>query len=186
MKARIAALSLLLMVWCAQGSSQRVALSITIGTHVLTLGMPESTVLEQLGTDLELRHLGAGKVSSWMVERKVGSVYKIVGNVVFDSHGLTSAIRYWETDESSGKSLFYAVNEATQSLKHDGLTNCNLSTSSTSRTEDSPSGSGSGSTDTKEVVLDCGAKRIKITLNLSDVPGFVPTQISVTEWLKGK
>lgn len=150
--------------------------------------MPESSVLEQLGADLELRHMGTGAVSSWLVERKVESIYKLVGQVVFDrnSHRLTSAMRHWDTDASSGKSLFYAIEQATQSLEHDGLTNCHLSNSAESRTEDAPTGNGNGSVNEKTVVINCGIKRINVTMYLSDVPGFAPTDIQVSEWLGGK
>jgi hypothetical protein len=52
--------------------------------------------------------------------------------------------------------------------------------------EDSPSGKGSGNVSTNEIVMDCGIKQIHITLNLSDVPGVVPTSVNVRERLKDK
>jgi hypothetical protein len=68
MKARLFVLSLFFAVCCVAGHAQPVKPSISIGTHVLTLGMPEPTVLEQLGTDLILR-----KFPGWR-EGKFGQV----------------------------------------------------------------------------------------------------------------
>ena len=133
-----ALLLLLLAVCCTTGHAQTATPSITIGTHMLTLGMLESTVLESLGSNLELRHLGTGKVSSWLVEKKVGEVYKVVGNIAFDGHVLTTAVRYWEIDDSSSKSMFYALNEAMHNAERDGLTSCTIATYGGSQMIDSP------------------------------------------------
>jgi hypothetical protein len=148
--------------------------------------MQESTVLEQLGTDLELQHLPGSASSSWLVSKKVGSIYKTMGNVTFDGHKLTTAIRYWEIEKSSSNSLFYAINDATKSLEHNGLTTCHLFTYGASQIIDAPSGGGSGSLDTKEILIDCGVKQIKITLHLSDVLGLDPSSIEVAEWLQSR
>lgn len=51
MKAHFSFLLLFLALCCAVGFAQPATQSITIGTHVLALGMSESTVLEQLGTE---------------------------------------------------------------------------------------------------------------------------------------
>jgi hypothetical protein len=186
MKARVVILPLFLAVLCVSGRSQTATPSIAIGTHVLTLGMPESSVLESLGSDFELRHLGTGKVSSWLVEKKIGGIYKVAGNVVFDGHVLTTAIRYWEIDDSSSKSMFYALNEAMHSAERDGLTSCTIATYGGSQMIDSPAGAGSGSLNTREILLDCGLKQIKVTLTLSDAVGVTPSQIEITEWLQRK
>lgn len=62
MKPRNALLCLFCLIVCLMaGSGQPPKPSINIGGHVLTLGMPESTVLEQLGTDLILRKFLAGE-----------------------------------------------------------------------------------------------------------------------------
>lgn len=117
MKNRLSVLLLLLAVCLSAGFAQPVTPSITIGTHVLTLGMPEATVLDQLGNDLTLKHLSPGMqpnpplpdsspVSSWLVEKKAGSRFVVVGGVSFKAHQLASASRSWEIDEASSKSLF--------------------------------------------------------------------------------
>ena len=134
MRAHAAILLLVLAMSCATGSTQTVTPSITIGTHVLTLGMAESSVLDQLGSDLELRHLGTGKFSSWMVEHKTGGVYELVGNVVFSERVLSAAIRYWNVEGSSSKSLFYALNDAVNRAESDGYTTCTISTHGDSKT----------------------------------------------------
>lgn len=54
MKAHIAVLVTLLAVCYVPASAQTVTPSISIGTHVLTLGMEETTVLEECGDDLKL------------------------------------------------------------------------------------------------------------------------------------
>lgn len=120
-----------------EGGSQTSTPSVAIGSHVLTLGMPESTVLEQLGTDFILRKLPAGvkpigaatsPESAWAIQRKTESGFVEVGTVTFDSHRLTTVIRNWNIQESSSKSFFYAVNEAMKSLEADGLTACRIAT----------------------------------------------------------
>ena len=195
MKSRIAILPLFLAVYCVAGRTQSVTPSITIGTHVLTLGMPESTVLDELGTDFIMRKFPSGvkpasamnpPVSAWGAQRKTESGFVMVGSVTFDDHKLTTAIRYWDIQKSSSKSLFYAMNEAMQSLEHDGLTACQIAAYGANRTIDSPNSTGSGSLDTKEILFDCGVKQVKISLNVSDTPGMSPEDIQVTEWLQRK
>ncbi len=186
MKARIA---VLLLVVCCAADAQTVTPSITIGTHVLTLGMPETTVLEQLGTDLELypiQHPGNGVTSGWIVSKKTGALKgELMGSVYFDaSHHLWDAMRSWDVEDTSSKTLFYAINEATKSVESDGLTACHISTHDKSQTWTGPFGT--GSIDSKEIMIDCGIKKITIDLTLSDVPRMVPTSISVEEELRGK
>jgi hypothetical protein len=183
-KACIRALFILLAACSSSANALAVTPSVAIGTHVLTLGMPESLVLEQLGTDLHLQRLPGSSSSSWLVSKKVGSTYKAIGSVTFDSQRLTTAIRYWVIEDSSSKSLFYAINEATKSLEHDGLTTCQVSTYGANETTDAPSGGGSGSLDTREIFIDCGVKQVKITLSLSDASGMAPSSIEVAEWLQ--
>jgi hypothetical protein len=117
---------------------------------------------------------------------KIGSTYKTAGIVEFDDHKLITAIRYWDIEESSGKSLFYAMNAATQSLQSDGMTACQANTNGYTKTIDAPSSGDSGSLDIKKIVIDCGVKQIRISLYLSDTPGTAPTSLEVTEWLQGK
>ncbi len=183
-----------LLVWCLTvGLAQTVTPSITIGIHVLKLGMPESTVLEQLGTDLILRKFPAGvkpssakypPQSAWMIQTKTQSGFTVIGSVTFDDHRLTTAIRNWEIQESSSKSLFYAVNSALKELEADGLTACRVATYGASQMIDSPSEGGTGTLDTKEILIHCGMKQVKISLNLSDAPGMSPSSIQVSEWLQ--
>jgi len=161
--------------------------SVTIGTHVLTLGMNEAAVLGELRGDFTLQSISGSvaQSSSWTVSQKMGpDDFRMVGNVAFTQHKLVDAIRYWHPDEASSKSLFYAMNEAIQSLEREGLTRCQVSTSTAGRVEGSPSGDGAGSVNTKQIVIDCGVKQVTVMLNLSDVPGFTPTDVVVLEWLR--
>jgi hypothetical protein len=98
MNPRIASLPLLGLVCLSVGFGQPAKPSINIGEHVLTLGMAESTVLDQLGTDLILKKLPAGvkpkgaenpPASAWIVQRKTESGFVEVGSVTFDDHRLT-------------------------------------------------------------------------------------------------
>ena len=161
----------------------------------MTLGMPESMVLEQLGTDFILRKFPSGVKpesranppdSAWSIQRKTDSGFVMVGSVTFDDHKLTTAIRNWDVQAYASKSLFYAVSEALKSLERDGLTACRIATYGTSRMIDSPTGTGSGSLNTQEILIDCEIKQVKITLNVSDAPGMTPTNIQVSEWLQSK
>lgn len=185
MNARIAVLSFFLALSCAAGFAQSVPPSITIGTHVLTLGMPESTVLKELQGDFELRPDSGSTAqnSSWVISKRVGALFKLAGSLAFTSHKLTSASRNWDVDGSSSKSLFYAIVEATKSLERDGLTDCQISTNGASQMEQAPSGEGSGTMSKQEVLIDCGVKKIRIYLFLTDTPGVVPSNIGVLESL---
>lgn len=189
MKVCIAVLLLFLTVWCVPGRAQTATPSITIGAHVFKLGMKESSVLKQFGTDLEfdpIQHPVQGMASGWYVSRKTGPIPgELTGYVYFDaSHHLAAAGRRWEIQDASSKSLFYAISEATKNLERDGLTACQISTHDASQILNSPSSA--GSVDMKEILIDCGIKQIRIDLSLSDVPGMVPSEIEVSEWLKGK
>ncbi|HUV69972.1 MAG TPA: hypothetical protein VMW15_09950 [Terracidiphilus sp.] len=189
MKASIAVLPLFLAMCSAGGFAQAVKPSITIGTHVLTLGMPESTVLEQVGNDLTLRHLPPGSKqgdetnppdSIWLVEEKTGNRFVLLGEVSFTAHKLSSVSRNWEIEISSAKSLFYAIDAASKSLEQEGFTNCQLSTVDRDYTVEN------GSISTRDVELDCGMKGTSISLSSSDAPDTVPTSASVMEWLHSK
>ena len=187
-------LSLLLPVCAAAAFAQDpVPPSVTLGTHVLTLGMRESKVLQQLGTDLEVTRLpaAAGPVapdtppeSTWTVEKKIESGSVPVGTLRFDNHKLTSAVRYWDIKDSSGKSLYYAVSEAIASLVKEGHTKCRISNYSKAQMADDSSGNGSGTRNSSGVLIDCGPKSVAISLTLSDVSGAVPTQVAVIEQLR--
>lgn len=187
MKARIAAIPLLLAVACFLGHAQALAPSISIGTHVLTLGMPESTVLQQLGTDFTLRSFPQGVKASYSketpestfgVQKKTESGFVQLGVVSFDANKLVSAHRNWEIEITSSKSFFYAVDLASKSLEREGLTACQLSTIDNGYTREN------GSVAFKEIDLDCGMKGESISLSLSDAPDMVPASLSVIEWLR--
>jgi hypothetical protein len=181
MKYLIAVLTLTLALCCVEGSAQTVAPSITIGVHVLKLGMDENTVLAELKEGFQLQQISN---SDWMISKKVGEYYHMAGEVSFTGHKLTTAIRDWDNGESSSKSLFYALNQATHDLELEGLTECQISTSTQSHLEDSPDGSGSGSIHKQEIMIDCGVKQVVITMFLSDVPDVNPTNIHVQERLR--
>jgi hypothetical protein len=187
-------LLVLLAVCCTAGFAQTVKPSITIGTHVLTLGMSEMTVLEQVGSDLTLRKWPPSKfegaketpASTWAAQRDTKSGVVIVGTMDFDgNHVLIGATRRWEIEESSSRSLFDALNDAMSSVEKDGLTTCVVATNGRSRTLGSlTTGGHSGTLNTREILMNCGVKQIRLTLNLSDVSGMVPIQIDVFEWLR--
>jgi hypothetical protein len=157
MNARVAVLSLFLALRGAAGFTQTATPSITIGTHVLTLGMPESIVLEQLGNDHYLEHLENS--TDWAVFEGVGASDVQVGAVGFKNHLLSGAARIWTTGEmigapsteSAGKSLFDAIADAIKDLNHGKLESCQLSTAKNAVFT--------------EVVIDCGRKRVSITQN---------------------
>lgn len=152
------------LVVCVACRAQTASPSVTVGTHVLTLGMPESTVLEQLGQDLRLQYLQP----RWYVSKRVGSAYEIVGHVTFDNHQLNTVTRYWEVNESSSKSFFYAITDAIKSIEHDGMTTCQISSSSETIPMDLPSGRVSNVNE--QVLLSCGVKKVTLLLHLSGTP----------------
>jgi len=184
MKIFITLLSLWFATCSFAGHAQTVTPSITIGTHVLTLGMPESVVLEQLGSDLTISDSKTDP-TSWVVTKKVGSIFSLQGTVSFTAHRLSDATREWsiDIDGPSSKSFFYAIDAASKSLEREGFTNCQLHTSDYDYMADV--GRGSGSLDSKSVILNCGMKRIAIALVLSDAPD-IASDITVTESLSSR
>jgi hypothetical protein len=177
MKTRIFVLFLSLVACSATGFAQAVTPSITIGTHKLTLGMPEDIVLKQLGADL---HLLQNQSGYWSVLRQKGQVIEAaLGSVAFTDHRLSLATRTWEIDESSIKSLFYAIDAASKELEREGLTNCHISTTVKAFQ------AGETSTTSQEVEIDCGIKRVQISLDLADIHGTAPSaNVGVTEILQ--
>jgi hypothetical protein len=173
------------------GSAQSAAPSLTLGSHVLKIGMAESEVLEELGSDLILR--AASKVvgpgpelsastpaeSTWVVEKNLAGMLVVLGQVSFADHQLLSASRNLEVKSTSARSLFYALDLASRNLEEEGFTDCRLTTVRGNYTVDK------GSVSAKQINLNCGIKGITIYLTTSDAPTFVSTAISVREWLHG-
>lgn len=181
MNTRIAVLPLFLAVCCAAGRAQTVTPSITFGTHVLKLGMQETVVLEQLGSDFNLRAIRGSAGTTWTVSEHPGSEFKYMGSLFFDSsHHLAFAMRYWEIDDTSSSSFFYALESASKSLEGNGLTNCRVST-----TEKDSSVVGGGNIHVKEILFDCGPEQVSIDQNLSKSADII-SGIGVTERLRGK
>lgn len=179
MKACVVLLLLLFSFFPISGYAQAHTPSIRIGTHALTLGMPESEVLAELRPGFHLQPSGT---ASWMISEKAGDLYELVGRVAFDRRRLTSVFRYLNIGEPAGKSLFYAIVEATQGLERDGLTSCQVSTTSKSSLDNVPSGA-PGNVTFRDVLMNCGAKQVDISLSLSDAPGMVPSYFEVVESL---
>lgn len=164
MKACMVALPLLFAACCAVGRAQAVKPSITIGSHVLTLGTPESSVLEQLGADLHIYPLGKSPNLLWVVQRDNGPEHEVVGEVAFEADHLSFPARIWQVEDNSSKALFYAIDNVEQDLERGGLTRCGLSAKDTDQIVQG------GSVSTKLVTLNCGVKRIEITLVVWNAP----------------
>jgi hypothetical protein len=153
--------------------------------------MPESEVLEQLDADLILRTapkaIGPGPElatttspeSTWLVEKNLGGVITVLGQVSFANHQLSSVSRNLEVKSTSARSLFYAIDLASRNLEEEGFTNCQLTTVHGNYTVDN------GSVSAKQINLNCGMKGITIYLTTSDAPNYVSTAMSVREWMHG-
>ncbi|MFZ0273960.1 MAG: hypothetical protein WB524_11815 [Acidobacteriaceae bacterium] len=175
MKARIAVMLLSLAVCSVPGRTQTPAPSITIGTHVLTLGMQESNLLEQLGSDLTLTR---GIPGVWTISKSAVDVKAPIGSVSFDkTHHLSGATRYWILDHGSSRSVFYALNAATEDLEYGGLVDCHLSTGNKDYSTDG------ANMHFKEIRFDCGAKMITLDFITSDTQVTRP-EVQVTEFLR--
>jgi hypothetical protein len=181
---------LIVSVCSVAGFAQSAAASLTIGPHVLTIGMPESEVLELLGTDLILRvpnGLGPGPElmastrpeSIWTVEKDLGGMISVLGQIGFADHQLVSVSRNLEVKTTSARSLFNALDLASKNLEDEGFTNCRLTTGDSSRMVDR------GSVSAKQINLNCGKKGITIYLTTSDAPNYLSTAMSVKEWMRG-
>ncbi len=173
------------------GSAQSASPSLTIGSHVLKIGMAESEVLEQLGSDLILRtaskvvgpgpelETAAAPDSTWTVEKNLAGMFVVLGQISFANHKLLSVSRNLEVKSTSSRTLFYALDLASRNLEEEGFTNCQLTTVRGSYPVDK------GSVSAKQINLNCGMKGITIYLTTSDAPNFVSTAISVREWMHG-
>jgi hypothetical protein len=191
MRARVSLLSLSLLVGAFVSVTvfaQTPTPSITLGTHVLTLGMQESFVLEQVGADFRLESLSGTSTgeADWMITKKMGSLYSMIGELNFKNHKLMTVERNWDIDEASSKSLFYAISEATDDLARDGLTNCHLSSAGASQMITGPDGTSTGSLNTRKVLIDCGVKRMELYFALTDSPGMAPSSMQVQEILQSR
>jgi hypothetical protein len=170
--------SMIVSINCASGVAQSVVPSITIGTHVLTVGMSESVVMSDLRADYNLSKM-SGSLDSWMVEKKVPDGYSVVGMVGFEDHKLHGAYRNLEVEPTSAKSLFYAFANATKNLERQGFVDCKLK----SAEQDVPMEDGAVAT--RSVSLACGPKTIVMELVVSDAPS-VTSSIYVNEWIGHK
>jgi hypothetical protein len=178
MTIRLFLVSLIVSINCAPGVAQSEVASITIGTHVLTVGLSESVVMSALRADYRLTQM-SGSASSWVVEKKAGENYTIVGMVGFSDHRLSGAYRNLEVEQTSAKSLFYAFANATKSLERQGFVDCKLKSSE----QDIPTEGGAIAA--RSVSLACGPKWIEMHLVVSDAPD-VASSIYVSEWIGHK
>jgi hypothetical protein len=181
----------LLTLCTLAGLAQSASPSLSFGSHALTIGMAESEVLEQLGSDLILKTVPKGvgpgpelatatpPDSTWAVEKNLAGMFVVLGQVSFANHQLISVSRNLEVKSTSAKSLFYALDLAAKHLEEEGFPNCRLSTAHGSYPVDK------GSVSAKQINLNCGMKGITIYLTTSDAPDFVSTAMSVREWMHG-
>ena len=185
-------LAILIVTMCGvAGFAQSKPPSLNIGPHALRIGLSESEVLDQLGTDLILRKVqkenGPGSEltiitppeSTYAVEKDLAGVIVLLGEVGFTNHQLVSVSRNWDVKTSSARSLFYALNLASKNLEEEGFTNCKIATGDRSYTVDK------GSVSAQQIDLNCGTKGITLSLAISDAPSFVSTSMHVREWMRG-
>jgi hypothetical protein len=182
---------LVLAVCSVAGFTQSASPSLSLGSHVLTIGMAESEVLEQLGGDLIIKTVPKGvepgpelatstpPESTWAVEKNLAGMFVVLGQVSFAHHQLISVSRNQEVKSTSARSLFNTLDLASRQLEEDGFTNCRLSTVHGNYTVDN------GSVSAKQINLNCGVKGITIYLTTSDAPRFVSTAMSVRERMHG-
>jgi hypothetical protein len=182
---------LIVSVCSVAGFAQSPHPTLTIGPHVLTTGMPESEVLDQLGADLILKAVQKGigpgselptitpPESTWLVEKDLAGMIIVLGQVGFANHKLVSVSRNWDVKTTSARSLFSALDFASRNLDEEGFTNCKLATADGSYAVDK------GSVSAQKIDLNCGTKGIIISLTISDAPNYISTSMHVWEWMHG-
>ncbi len=185
MKSHYFALLFSLAVCSAVGHAQTIEPSITIGTHTLTLGMPEQVVLNRLGSEFALHSYGrSSKGTAWAITdptKQPGSGFDVVGSLFFDSsHRLETVMRDWAIEDTSSSSFFSALDSASKNLERNGLTSCRISTS-----DKDSSVAGGGSIHVRGVYFDCGLLQVSIEQMLSKSAG-VASGVVVTERLLRK
>src|SRR5271155_5836379 len=74
--------------------------SIYLGSTRLELGMAKDAVITNLSASYDVRLLGEGKFSSWLVNTKSGPPFIYIGNVVFKDGALNSVLKDWGPDDS--------------------------------------------------------------------------------------
>jgi hypothetical protein len=182
---------LLMVTMCASpGFAQSTPPSLTLGPHELRMGLLESEVLDQLGTDLILRKIpkDTGPASefttitppesNWAVQKDLAGVTIVLGQVGFTNHQLVSVSRNWDVKTTSARSLFSALNLATKDLEEEGFKDCKIST------VDRNYRVNKGGVTAQQIDLNCGVKGITISLAVSDAPNFVSTSMHVREWMR--
>jgi hypothetical protein len=146
---RLFLVSLIVSINCAVGAAQPEVASITIGTHVLTIGLSKSVVMSDLREDYRLNQM-SGSGSSWIIEKKTGENYTVMGMVGFSDHKLSGAYRNLEVEQTSAKSLFYAFANAAKSPERQVFVDCKLKSSE----QDIPAEGGAVAS--RSVSLACG------------------------------
>jgi len=136
--------------------------SLVIGVSTVAIGEPEDKVLATLTAAFDLEKQGATS-SSWLVYEKRSVPRRLVANVFFKDGRLQQARRYWSPDDQTAAVPFAtAVFGAVSQLVSEGRRSCVLDVG----TNQSPSA------EIKTAFIDCGDKRLEVTLTQGRVGQF--------------
>lgn len=175
MRYKIAAVALLAFsAGYFQAHGQIAQDSIYLGTTRLTLGMPKDAVIAALAGSYEVRNLGEGQVSSWIVSSKNGPPFKAVGNVVFKDGKLSSVLKYWgPEDQQKGVEFATSLYGVIDGFAKEGRRTCTISVGQ----KQDPG------YENKAMFITCGEKYIRIDIDRSEKTG---ESADITEVLERK
>jgi len=117
---------------------------IKLGGIDLRLGMPQDDVLRKLGLMYDVRDSSGG----WMIYRRGGPPFELIGNISFTNERLSFVSRHREPHQQEARSLAVDLHNAVNTAAPGGRT-CTVSTESF--------GDGLVST-----VIQCGRRRISV------------------------
>ena len=147
--------------------------SIVFGSIPLTIGMPQDDVLASLEHYYKLSETegSSESSSSWFLMNKGSPSPRFVGNIRFENHHLTNALKYWSADNKEASfdtalKLYGAINNLTDS-------NPSACTVETAHKETRGS-------DEKTILITCGTKKY-ISISALEMNGDPPAGIIIEE-----
>jgi hypothetical protein len=137
MKVLLSLFTAVLTLNAAPAKPQDTKPSIDLGGFSVSLGMQQDDVLRKLAVIYELRSMNDGP-GSWIVVRKGGPPYQVIGTIGFRNDRLTFASRSWVPNgrEPAADELARALRNAFASLIANGHSLCAVSTTTSSTGSD--------------------------------------------------
>ena len=122
MKKRHALLTIIALLLAVETSAQTASVdnSIRLGGIDLTLNMRQADVLKKLSDIYDVRHM-EGADGNWLVARRGGPPYQIIGTLGFGNERLAFVSKAWEPENNqTADNVTTALHNAARGLVGDG------------------------------------------------------------------